>query len=504
MNQVVHIFRKDTRRFWPEIVATVVIVAAFAVVEPNAWNVSLDPEAFQVVRAIATSFLVLIPAGWWFLTARAVQEEALVGDRHFWMTKPYKWDRLFGAKVLLIVVFIAVPYTAAQLVILKEAGFQAFGNFPDVMRNALTLSGAVVFPVFAMATVTGNLVRLVLTLLGTFLALLAYGVYVTLQRGYLVSLPSSVSMVLIALLILGCAVVITLQYAMRREWLSRILLLGVLPLLITITAAATHRQSLVDRTYPAPTAGGAPVLSAALDPASTVPVTARSWRHEDYIDIRILYSGVAEGSAVMPENLRFTLTSVDGSQWTSPWQKLEQHVRPGEQHSMFSLMLRPEVYERFKKRPVTLHLELAVSTYRVLRTMTIPYPARDTAVQGIGFCMPFHEVNAALFCRSAISEPPITYAEGFWQKGECNRSADVGVETQPASDWVRRRALFHLPLDSVPGSVFFLRPHEGLGGHWQVCPGSPLTLTEYQFVSRTRAEMTVPNFQLPAEIKNTD
>lgn len=31
MNQVLHIFRKDTRRFWPEIVATVVVVAGFAV-----------------------------------------------------------------------------------------------------------------------------------------------------------------------------------------------------------------------------------------------------------------------------------------------------------------------------------------------------------------------------------------------------------------------------------------------------------------------------------------
>lgn len=497
MNQVLHIFRKDTRRFWPEIVASIGIAAAFAFIEPHAWDVSVDAQTFQVMRAIAVSFVVLIPAGWWFLTARAVQEEGLVGDRYFWITKPYRWDRLLLAKVLLVVVFVAVPYTVAQLVMLKEAGFQAFEHVAHVARNAFTLSAAAVFPLLAMATVTSNLVRLVLTLLGTFLTMLGYGVYVTLQHGYIASLPASIPTVVIAILIAGCAMVITLQYATRRAWLARVLLFAVLPLVLATVAAAMHRQSLVDATYPPPPAGSASVMTAAVNPTAGFPVKARWWRHEGYIDLPMLYSGVADGTAVLAQNFRFTFTAPDGDRWTSPWQRLEQHVRPGEQSSVLSLVVSPEVYERFRDAPIALHVDFAVSTYRVLSTTTVPILARDSAVPGIGYCMPFHEQYAAILCRSAVTDPPLTYVESFWQKGDCDGTAEGAVETEPASDWLRTGVEFHMPLDAVRSSFVVLRRREQRSGRWQVCPGTPLTFTQYAPVGRTRAEMTVNNFEIP-------
>jgi len=32
-----------------------------------------------------------------------------------------------------------------------------------------------------------------------------------------------------------------------------------------------------------------------------------------------------------------------------------------------------------------------------------------------------------------------------------------------------------------------------------MCPGSPMSFTEYRLVGRTRAEMTVLNFQIPQQ-----
>jgi hypothetical protein len=217
----------------------------------------------------------------------------------------------------------------------------------------------------------------------------------------------------------------------------------------------------------------------------------------------MLYSGVAEGSAVLPNDFRFTLSSPDGAQWTSPWQKLEDHIRPGEHQSSLSLMLSPEVFERFRKMPVTLRVEFAVSVYRAEKATTIPYPARDTAVPGIGFCMPFHKENAALYCRSAVTDAPLTYAQALWRTGNCQRPGGSVADTQPESDWIHQGGV-GLPFDSVRASIFLMRPGEAHSGRWQVCPGSPLTLTQYELANRTRAEMTVPNFQIPTEIEKTD
>src|ERR1039457_2976773 len=64
------------------------------------------------------------------------------------------------------------------------------------------------------------------------------------------------------LLFCGCALAIVLQYATRRAWVSRGLLIA-LPFLLALTVAANHRQSLVDRAYPQPGATSAAPVSIA-------------------------------------------------------------------------------------------------------------------------------------------------------------------------------------------------------------------------------------------------
>ena len=50
MNQILNIFRKDTRRFWPEIVLSVIVVFAFVLVFPNEWGVFHDQRENSLSR----------------------------------------------------------------------------------------------------------------------------------------------------------------------------------------------------------------------------------------------------------------------------------------------------------------------------------------------------------------------------------------------------------------------------------------------------------------------
>ena len=47
MNQVLHIFRKDTRRFWLEILASFTALAIYVVHYPARWNAVQYPSQYQ-------------------------------------------------------------------------------------------------------------------------------------------------------------------------------------------------------------------------------------------------------------------------------------------------------------------------------------------------------------------------------------------------------------------------------------------------------------------------
>ncbi len=51
----------------------------------------------------------LLPMAWWFLVSLAVYGEPLPGNRQFWITRPYRWTSLLGAKLLFIVAFVSFP-----------------------------------------------------------------------------------------------------------------------------------------------------------------------------------------------------------------------------------------------------------------------------------------------------------------------------------------------------------------------------------------------------------
>lgn len=499
MSQILHIFRKDTRRFWLEITFSVVIAVAFVMVYLGEWTVAHDQYQRNRISEFAAFLNLLMGVSWWLLIARVIHAETLVGDRQFWITRPYQWKKLLAAKVVFLGVWIGLPYVLTETYLLAAAGFHPLPYLGGLLAGLALLAIVSMLPVFALATVTSNFARLTLTVLGGFIFMFGftYLVYGT-PHLYTAANPYS-NVFLYPLLFAGCAVAITLQYATRRTWLARGLLLAV-AILIALSVFANRRQSLVDKAYARPNAGA--LLNISSTPTREYPVQARSWDGQDYIDMPVQYSGVADGYVVFFNDMKYTLIAADGSQWTSPWQEFDEHIRPGIHNAGLHLpALSPAIYDKFKSGPVTLRITFATSRYHADAVINTVFPGGDAAVPGLGFCSAEMNHPPALYCRAPLREPGLMYATAQWSKAPCSGPPAAAITTGQASAWIAPNGP-NLLISSVwDRNIWFTSGEDQRDG--QVCEGSPLTITQYHLVDRTQTDFTLQNFVLPAKVRAT-
>jgi len=512
MKQVLHIFKKDTRRFWPEIAISVAVMFAFALMDTNDWKVFHDQQIRNRMQNFIGTLVLLMVASWLLLAARVVHAETLVGDRQFWITRPYEWEKLLAAKALFLAAWFGVPYLLVQVYLLAQAGFHPLALLGGTVSTVLMVGLVFLATVWSLAAVTSTFARLVLTVLGCFLVFVGY-MFPTVgwQHGYTSTNPYA-NALLLPLLFLGCVVAITLQYATRRVWVARGLLMAV-PVLMALSAAAYRRQSLVDKAYPAPMAGAAPAMVIAHTPTNRFPDKARVWEGEDYIDLPIHFSGVADGYAVITDDFRFTLTAADGFTWTSPWQETRDRLLAGDHGAMVHLMIEPALYDRFKAGPVTLRVEFAAGRYQAGTVTKMEYP-REAAVPGLGICARQSWGASGLQCRSALHQPGLAYVETMWTKGTCSETPEATSRAyawfEPESAYATYRTILWMDFRLTAVRTWFLwfrgfdEDYRPGGDSWQICPGSPMTVTQFRLVERTRAQMTLTNFVLPAKVAGTD
>src|SRR5580704_17442657 len=159
MKQVFHIFQKDARHFWLEIAVSIVLLAVYTWNELYSWTA---PEGLSngFVGFLKSLPAILIVLCWWFIIARVVQDEALVGDRQFWITRPYEWKKLLAAKILFAAVFINLPLLIVQLILLVKAGFNPASHLLDLLFVQVLLAAFLLLPLAAVATVTSSVVQM--------------------------------------------------------------------------------------------------------------------------------------------------------------------------------------------------------------------------------------------------------------------------------------------------------------------------------------------------------
>ena len=225
MRLALHIFRKDVRHLWPQIGVALILVVGHAildVLQTPAWR-----PGTERINELAGLTSFLLPVAWWSLIAALIYEEMLPGDRQFWVTGPYSWPTLLGAKVLFIVAFVNLPLLVSDCFILGAQGFPVVSNLPDLVLRELVVSSWLILPAFALATLTSGMGQFVLTLLAVITGIITEEFLLhSAQRGSALEVTTGKWGLVVVLLAL--AAVVPWQYWKRRTQAARLMLASVL------------------------------------------------------------------------------------------------------------------------------------------------------------------------------------------------------------------------------------------------------------------------------------
>jgi len=514
MKQIVHIFLKDVRHFWVEISIALAAVIAQFWLPPFAWAYKGPANGAVSLSPLATATLLLTPLmliAWLLLIVRSVQDERLVGDRQFWLTRPYDWKKLLAAKLLFFAAFIGLPFFVLQCVMLARAGFSPLPWTPRILLDLVLIGAAMILPLAAIASVTASFGRMMLVLVGVLLYLLIGLVVSVVVNGLpreLETLPVQIEAYLADLLfLLACAAALILQYKRHRIVLSRLLLIGVFVAAGALDLIAPDRL-LINRNYPAVSSQSiAPLAVSLIDYGETGPVSSYA-SHDKSVDVDLALdiAGVEVGSAVRVDAVKAAFETPDGFQWASGWQFQEDWITkdPGRTVGGISLLMPERVYARLKNVSSSLKLTVALTQLKTGNEIEIPLPRpnQEFSVPGFGICTPLGGIGddaPALACRFPF-QAPLTLVSARWFDRPCAQSrGDPGT---PGSGWVGslshdapRFALIPVQEPAFPLSNSVRTTPNGWAPR-NLCLGTPVTFTRYELMRRERVTMAADSFRL--------
>jgi hypothetical protein len=514
MKQVLHIFAKDARHQWLEILLSISSVTALVLTNHSRWQTGATFYETHGSLSLPQLLVFIVPLSWWLLISPAIHEERLVGDRQFWITRPYEWKKLIAAKVVFLVAFLYIPLLLAQLVMLAQAGFSPFSNLPGLLHNLLWLTCVLVLPLVALATVTGSFGRMTVAVLGALVCLVVIQLLASNASPDWKSIPHR-DLIFTFLIIGICVAVIGVQYARRGAKVSWSLLGFLVVLYGAFSLGRAPDNAKMDRTYP-PRGGAKAAAIFAYDQQEGFGPSSFVTKRENRVGISVpvQVTGVVDGTIVIPEFLKVTLKSPSGDRWTSVWQPASADMFfPGQRTASARFTMPRTQYDTLKGKPLTVEAVLALTQARAGNVRQIALPVHDFTVSGFGVCTPVagiwgrpDEIDA-LVCRAPLRQPGLTFIHAkFYRDEPCTEQTgetNSGIQT---STWVgsldRGPAGFGIsPIWSSP--LDFTNQFRNVGDRVRafeprkLCPGNPLTFTDYKLTTRSQVTLSINGFQLP-------
>ncbi|HWA85333.1 MAG TPA: hypothetical protein VG710_03860 [Opitutus sp.] len=223
MNLILHIVKKDLRRFWIPIALFALVLAAKLLLGALLrWQSGpLDVDVFDRLTLYANFGSIAECLVIFVLVAALVHEDSTIGTRAFWMTKPVSGLSLLAAKlVTVLLVFVVLP----ALVCLPWWLVSGFGlrDIGLTIWQIAVISGAVVVLALPFAVLTGTFARYLAALLVT---VVATSVVNIMHLAGNLSGPATPGGVLItrfgiasAVVIVAVAALVVHQYRTRRFW----------------------------------------------------------------------------------------------------------------------------------------------------------------------------------------------------------------------------------------------------------------------------------------------
>jgi hypothetical protein len=503
-NQILHIFKNDVRHFWREIVVMAAIIVAYGWWTSSHWQESGSVFAGTGISASTQMLYLLVTVSFIFLILRAVQAESPVGDRQFWVTRPYDWRELLAAKILFVFTFVNLPLFVLQVFVLWHAGFGPSRYISGLLDSQWHWVLFVILPVVVLAAVTSGIGQFVLAGLGVLVYLIAKDALVMKIPNAGVMSAADIPTAITTYGIYAALIVVVLwQYARRRTMRSWSVLLGVAAA-IPILYAVTPYRTVIAHLHPAPVPGSPLPVQLAFDPVK--PVSTKGGypeKNKVHITLPLLVSGIAEGSRVALTGKRLRIEVAGCPSWDSGWEAQNETLLAARPHTSEIFALDKGFFERVKSVPANVHLALALGPARareVQRVVAGPGPF-SFPHDGRCFFPPFAGGQAVCFfppektdwtrrmLLSAKSE------EITCKPGENAKTLPAGTI---AYGWVWQMGNFGL--NPVSASELYLSGSAELNVptfRGNVCPGTALTVyAGWQGSPRYRADLEIDGIRL--------
>ncbi len=228
-----HIVCKDLRRLrWPLAAWLGLLVGKHAIGIVLIWGGAFTEETFRRLEIVTGALPVVEVLFAFFLTARLVHADCLVGSSQFWLTRPISGWRLLGAKILGVVVLILSPLLALAIPWWIACGVTG----PWMAAAAVDLliwPLVAIIPAFLVASLTNtfgrffawSLLLLWLTAMAPFYAQLGWARATDGTGAGAEGMASAQLLVAGAVMLLVVALVVTLQF-LKRQWPRSVLALG--------------------------------------------------------------------------------------------------------------------------------------------------------------------------------------------------------------------------------------------------------------------------------------
>jgi hypothetical protein len=410
MLHTLHIFKKDSRHLWKEILVVTTMIAAFAYLGARSRPV-LTTYALPIDRLDAI-YRLLLPLAWWYLIAAVVHEERISGDRQFWLTPPYRGGSLLAAKVLFVLVFLNLPMLLADCVILAAHGFKAWSYLPGLLVRQLLLLLVWFLPFVALATVTENLKQFLLLLVMipvlyfiiTFVGRLPI---FQLYWGHGEWIPISA---MIAVVVVGTFLILRIQYLQRRTTLARGIAICALPLALMVPSffprstayaaqlALSHRQAV-----PASVGLGLDLSRQGGQDRNDLVTDGKPGAVE--LDFPLRATGIPQDLDLIADHLAVKIRTPDGNSLSTTGRSLMFSDRNGQ--LWMKVHVDEAAFQKLRGTRVTVRTSAYLTVLGNSRATLIPAGAKSMEVPGIGRCsfLPDNTHGWVLFCQAPFRQP---------------------------------------------------------------------------------------------------
>jgi hypothetical protein len=446
MRQALHIFKKDVHHFWFEITVAISVVAAFTFTGARRALWLVNPGTNRI--AAWTLVMFLLPLAWWTLIARVIHDEALPGDRQFWITRPYSWNSLLGAKALFILAFINLPMLIADGVIVRAYGLPLGAELPGLLWSQILLTIVFLLPMVALSALTTGFVQLIFAILTPCVIALAVAIVdPDVVLGAFLGGSDWVRSYYAFLVISVAALAILIwQYSQRKTAAARSLavaagILVVVGITLIPWSAAFRIQSWLSQQRLDPSSAHVDFDSG--NTWLTRAVIAGDGRV--HVDLPLKITGLPPGMIAKSEGFSVHLQAPDGTMWQADQLPLRYASKMGQEFSL-QATVDGAFYRKVKDEPLKVRGSLYLTLFGNRQTARVPFGDRSVPVPRVGVCSASRGANRQsyfLICSSAFRFPAVLVSYRFIQSAK-DTLQEVWSSTEP-------RAISYSPFPADPG-----------------------------------------------------